>query len=307
MTAGATQQADARRLLLAGLVDYAGLFPPAGLPMADAVARYDEYRKGEHAWALGKFVVPVARLTEFADAARPLFGGGGAWRLAVVAGADFRADVRAIAGFARRAAPGAGIGAIEVKASTAEQVGDIADAVVSLRTQVSDAFDTYVEVPIADDPSPLIRSIASHGLRAKVRTGGVEAGAFPTAAQLARFLGACTALGVPFKATAGLHHALRGAYPLTYDRESERGMMFGFLNVFLAAMFTGDGLDAADARELLEERDPGSFAFSASGVAWRGRAVTAAAIRGARDRAAVSFGSCSFAEPVADLSSLGLL
>jgi hypothetical protein len=306
-TAGNPATADARRLLLSGMVDYAGLFPPASLSMADAVRRYDEYRRSPHAWTLGKFVVSVTRLPEFENVAGPLLGGGEVWWLAAVAGADFGADVRAIVDFVRRVAPGAAIGAIEVKASTAEQIEAISRAVTSLRTQLPDAFDTYVEVPVTTDPSPLIQSIASHGLRAKVRTGGVEVGAFPTAGQLTRFLVACKAHGVAFKATAGLHHAMRGSYPLTYDHASERGMMFGFLNVFLAAMFTGDGLGPADTCALLEERDAGSFAFSASGVAWRGHAVTAASIRSARARTAASFGSCSFAEPVADLSSLGLL
>jgi hypothetical protein len=183
----------------------------------------------------------------------------------------------------------------------------IATNAALLRAHVPDAFNVYVEVPIASDPSVLLEASALHGLCAKVRTGGVEAGAFPTADQLTRFLGACSAHGVTFKATAGLHHAMRGTYPLTYDSASERGTMFGFLNVFLAAVFTSDGLGPADTRALLEECDASSFAFSSSGVAWRGRAVTAVSIRNARARAATSFGSCSFAEPVADLSSLGLL
>ena len=307
MAASDRNALDARRLLLEGLVDYAGLFPPAALAMADAVARYDEYRRGPHAWALGKFVVSVARLPEFEQVARPLLGGAEAWPLAAIAGTDFAADLRAVGDFVRRVAPDATVRAIEVKASTPGEVEAIANGVASLGRLVPGAFDTYVEVPIASDPTPLIQSIASHGLRAKVRTGGVEAGAFPTAEQLTRFLVACTAHGVTFKATAGLHHAMRGTYPLTYDPASDRGAMFGFLNVFLAALFASGGLGPADTRALLEERDANSFGFSSSGVTWRGRAVTAASIRGARARTATSFGSCSFAEPVADLSSLGLL
>jgi hypothetical protein len=301
------ETADARRLLLAGLVDYAGLFPPAALPMRDAVARYGEYRRSPHAWILGKFVLPVSRLAEFEDAARRQPVVGDSWRLAAVAGADFGADVRTIGDFARRAAPRSTVASIEVKASTPGQVDAISTSVGALRLRMPAAFDTYVEVPIVDDPSPLIQAIALHGLRAKVRTGGVEGGAFPTSDQLTHFIGACAALGVTFKATAGLHHAMRGDYPLTYDTASELGTMFGFLNVFLAALFAREGRGAADTRALLEERDAGSLGFSTSGVAWRGRAVTAEAISAARVHAAVSFGSCSFTEPVADLSSLGIL
>jgi hypothetical protein len=296
----------ASRLLLAGLVDYAGLFPPAAELMREATARYAEYRRGEHAWALGKFVLPVARLAEFEDAARPLVDGD-AWPLALIAGADFAADVRVIEEFQRRAASLATVGAIEVKGSTPAAIATIAASVALLRAHSPTAIDIYVEVPVAEDPSLLIEAIAAHGLRAKVRTGGVEAAAFPTAAQLARFFAACKAHSVTFKATAGLHHAMRGSYPLTYAPDSARGTMFGFLNVFLAALFAHEGLAAAETSALLEERDAASISFDASGIAWRGRFLSAESIRRARGEAATSFGSCSFAEPIADLTTLGLL
>ncbi|HEV8410846.1 MAG TPA: hypothetical protein VGQ30_10075 [Gemmatimonadaceae bacterium] len=297
---------DARRLLLRGLVDYAGLFPPAAESMREAVARYDEYRRGPHAWALGKFVVPVARLAEFEDAVRPLIGDA-PWILSLIAGADFAADVRAIGEFALRAGSVARIGAIEVKGSSVEAIAAIARNAALLHASIPDAFDVYVEVPVATDPSALIEAIARHGMRAKVRTGGVEAAAFPTAEQLARFFAACVGSGVTFKATAGLHHAMRGSYPLTYDSASARGTMFGFLNVFLAAAFARDGLGAGETAALLEERDANALTFTASEVKWRGRALSADAVRRARASTATSFGSCSFAEPVADLSSIGLL
>jgi hypothetical protein len=298
---------DARRLLLAGLVDYAGLFPPAAESMSDAVSRYSEYRRSAHAWALGKFVLPVARLAEFESVARPVIAPGDPWQLALIAGTDFGADIRVIEDFSRRAGSIATTGAIEVKGSTADAITAIARGAALLRANVPDAFDVYVEVPIADDPSALLSTIASLGLRAKVRTGGVDAGAFPTALELARFLSACVANDVTYKATAGLHHAMRGSYPLTYEQASERGTMFGFLNLFLAGLFLREGMGLSEAEALLEERDTKSIAFTSSGVTWRGHTIAAAAIRDARAHAATSFGSCSFAEPVSDLVSLGLL
>ena len=304
---GDLQGGDARRALLEGLVDYAGLFPPAALGMTDSVARYDEYRRSEHRWALGKFVVPVARLQEFERAAQAVAGGISSWRLALVAGADFGADVRAIEAFAHDAVERAGVGAIEVRASSVEQIDAIAVSAALLRVHIPDAFEVFIEVPLAPDPSGLIRSIGAHGLRAKVRTGGVEAGAFPDAGRLAEFIVLCAAHGVTFKATAGLHHALRGSYPLTYDPASEHGTMFGFLNVFVAALFAREGLDAASVRALLEERDAANFAFDETGVTWRGRTVLAPAVHAARADTATSFGSCSFTEPLSDLSTLGLL
>ncbi len=298
---------DARRLLIAGLVDYAGLFPPAAEGMRDAVVRYDEYRRSARAWALGKFVLPVARLAEFESVARPVIAGGDPWQLALIAGADFSADIRVIEDFARRASSVADVGAIEVKAATPDAVAAIARGTALLRANLPNAFDVYVEIPIALDPSALLAAIAAVGLRAKVRTGGVEAGAFPASAELARFLSGCVAHDVTFKATAGLHHAMRGSYPLTYEPASERGTMFGFLNVFLAGLFLRAGMELTEAEALLEERDARRIAFTSSGVTWRGHTISAAAIRDARAHTATSFGSCSFAEPVSDLCSLGLL
>jgi hypothetical protein len=275
--------------------------------MADAVGRYDEYRRGPHSWMLGNFVVPVARLAEFEQAARAIRSGGEPLSLAAVAGPDLDSDTRTIADFTRRAAPRALVRALEAKAATPERIDAVAASVALLRRQLRESFDTYIELPIATDPAPLIRSLAAHGLRAKVRTGGVTADAFPAPEQLARFVIECVGQGVAFKATAGLHHAMRGDYPLTYAPSSERCTMFGFLNVFLAVLLAIDGFDSTDVRALLEERDASRVAFEASGVTWRGRTVKADVIRRARTLAATSFGSCSFEEPVADLATLGVL
>ena len=60
---------DALHALIDGLIDYAGLFPPAALDMAEAARNYASYAQGEYAWVLGRFVVPAARLGEV-DAGR---------------------------------------------------------------------------------------------------------------------------------------------------------------------------------------------------------------------------------------------
>ena len=130
---------------------------------------------------------------------------------------------------------------------------------------------------------------------------------FPSSEDLARFLAACVRESVAFKATAGLHHALRGAYPLTYAPDSARGTMYGFLNVFLAAAFLRAGESEAMARALLEEREAAALQFDQSGVTWRGHRLSTEQLEHSRDGAIQSFGSCSFREPLDDLQSLGLL
>jgi hypothetical protein len=50
---------DARRALLTRLFDHAAMFPPASLPLAEALAEDDRARASGHAWLLGRFVVPA--------------------------------------------------------------------------------------------------------------------------------------------------------------------------------------------------------------------------------------------------------
>ena len=71
--------------LLSSFVDYAGLFPPAGLSMGDAVAAYAADRTGRDAWMLGRFVCPAARLDELAVAAAPRWTADDApWRVSAL-------------------------------------------------------------------------------------------------------------------------------------------------------------------------------------------------------------------------------
>jgi hypothetical protein len=297
----------ALRTLLRGSIDYAGLFPPAGLDMPLAVANYASYRDGTHAWALGRFVAPASRIAEFESAAAGLLPPSPApspWRVAALVGADPAADSRALGELnCRHAADGEGA----VAADVVEGKADSVEAVERLLRQVPPYLQAYVEIPIAGDPAPLVAAIGRAGGRAKVRTGGITPDAFPPAADIVRFIGACLSARVPFKATAGLHHPLRADYRLTYEPDSARGTMYGFLNVFLASAFMAAGLGDRSAGELLEEQDRDSIRFDDSGVEWKGRRLGLDAIRRSREEGIVSFGSCSFTEPIGDLESLGLL
>jgi hypothetical protein len=291
------------RPLLERLIDYAGLFPPALLPMAHAVDDFAAYRQGEFAWMLGRFVVPAARIPELEEAAHGLLPepGQAPWQLSVLGGTDGNGTREVLEDLRRRhpegelAAP-----AVEMKASTP------ADAEALLRALPA-PLEVFVEVPW-EDPEPLIAALAgSHG-RAKFRTGGITPEAFPSTAQLASFLAACHRHGVAFKATAGLHHPLTGGYRLTYQPESPRGTMFGFLNVFIGSLLLGAGrLGEDDLLRLLDDGDPSRFHFTADGLGWQGETLGWEQVAQARGRFALSYGSCSFVEPLEDLQRLNLL
>jgi hypothetical protein len=240
---------DARRALLARLIDHAALFPPASMSVEDALAEDRRVRATEHGWIVGRFVVPASRLSELGAA--PL-------RLTVVLDEALPRDSRIESVEAR---PGADL-----------------EALVGLAPEV------YVEVPLTGDVEGALGTLerlAELGLRAKFRCGPVV----PSPDALAGAIARCRRLGVSFKATAGLHHAL----PTNGEH--------GFLSLLAAAVF-GDEAQALETRDLRVTQD---------GFRWGDRVASADQIGVARRALFVGFGSCSVAEPVDELIELGVL
>ena len=293
------------RVLLRHVVDYAGLFPPASLSMEAAIAEYATQRKGADAWALGRFVLPAARLDEFSRAAACCLPteGASSWALSALLGSDIEQDVARIEEFNARhsdARAGAVIAdTVELKTHTPR---DIARAAEILDRR----FDTFMEIPVADDPAELLAALAKTRAKAKIRTGGVTPDAFPSSAQVARFIRRCVEHAAGFKATAGLHHPWRGEFTLTYSTDAPTGMMFGFLNVLLAVAAVHAGWSDADVIAVLEEREPAAAQLCADAVHWRGRVLDLGALERARESMA-SFGSCSFREPLGELRAQGVV
>ena len=285
----------ALRTLLAGSIDYAGLFPPAGLPMAEAVRGYAAYRASPDAWALGRFVVPAGRLAELeaeVESLAPTSGVGSPaepWRLSVLLGADAAGDLERLGELnCRHAGPGATAlsgDVVEAKAATVEAIERLLRAVPRWAT-------AYVEVPLEPDPAPLLAAIARAGGRAKARTGGITPDAFPEAPALLRFLRACTAANLAFKLTAGLHHAVRS----TTDEGFEQ---HGLLNVLVATRVaqTGGSVDDVAVPLALRSADP------LVGFVQHWDEGTCAGVRAAFR----SFGCCGVTDPLGDLAVLGLL
>jgi hypothetical protein len=299
------------RDLLTNLIDYAGLFPPVALDMATAARNYAAYRRSEASWMLGRFICPVARLEEFEREVAeflPRDAEAGWWKLSALAGENLEADLIRINSFNRRhiiseQTAAVMIDTVEIKSST------IAEIEAAMRV-MHPTLACYIEIPIANAPqvlAGLIKAIASAGARAKARTGGVTADAFPSSLDLARFIKACADAEVAFKATAGLHHPLRSVNKLTYQPDSATALMHGFLNVFLAAAFAQSGMGVEQLEELLEERSPDAFQFDSGGVRWRDEMIASGQLQNARNLFAISFGSCSFEEPIEDLRRINLL
>ena len=306
-TMNGTDGLDSAGVLLRDLIDYAGLFPPASLSMSSSVANYDAYSRSEWNWILGRFVVPVARLGEFEEAFGGLTSsapGRGVWRLSALLGSDPVVDVVRIREFNERMAAcsssrGAVVESVEVKVGSAAQIAQLSGIIPA-------ELASYYEVPLSNS-GECITVLARCAGRAKIRTGGETADKFPSPESVIEFIRVCAAASVPFKATAGLHHPLRSVHRFTYQPESASGVMHGFLNVFLAAAFLRTGMEAKVAARLLDEQSPDAIHFDSDGASWRQYRLSRDEIATARLGFAISFGSCSFTEPIDDLRSLHLL
>jgi hypothetical protein len=290
--------------LLRDLIDYAGLFPPASLAMAPSLANYETYSRSEWSWILGRFVVQVAQLGEFKEALAGLptptsVTGFSNWRLSVLVGPDVLADIAHIRKFNARSVRRAVIESLEVKVASPKEIRQLSGITPT-------GLRVYFEVPLSSC-GECITAVADCGRRAKIRMGGETADRFPAPESVVEFIRLSAAANVPFKATAGLHHPLRSVHRFTYQPDSPSGVMHGFLNVFLAAAFLRAGMETKLAVRLLEEQSADAFHFDADGVGWRQHRLSQREIAAARRSFAVSFGSCSFTEPIDDLRALHLL
>lgn len=286
--------------LLAGVVDYAGLFPPAGLSMADAVAEYQRARCGPSAWMLGRFVVPAARLADFAAVLHLQSAAethAAPWGVSAIVRDGAANDVAVIHEFnAHATSQGARVDSVESKPLAIDSVDWLADT-------CGPFGEVYVELAPGPELPAWMNRVAARGLRAKIRTGGVTADAFPSPIAIVSFIEAAVRHGVAFKATAGLHHAVRGAYRLTYEADAASAPMYGYLNVLLATAAVQAGAPADEAEALLVLADPASLTLHDGAIRWGGREFPVPDLRATRARLA-SFGSCSFKEPVEELDAL---
>lgn len=309
---------DSLRALLTGLIDYAGLFPPSALSMKDAVAEYAKQRRSREAYALARFIVPISRLAEFSEAASSHLANGTVpsnvaapepWGLSVLLDVAFDEGLRTIDEFNESHAAGDGhthkhahsaiIDTIEIKVQTPEIIEKAID-------KLPEDLFPFFELPVDGDFRSFATALAGTGYGAKLRTGGVVPEMIPTPERVAEFLVTMAQADVPVKCTAGLHHPFRSEQALTYKPDSPRAVMHGFVNVFFAAAAARAlEADIRTVTNILKETSPEAFTFDDAGASWRTLKLTSEQLRNAREEFAICFGSCSFAEPVADLKTLG--
>jgi hypothetical protein len=295
---------DARRTVFGGLIDYAGLFPPASLDMAAATGGYRTARTSPHGWLVDRFIVPASRLEELASHLTGSMAPGEVpWRLSVIADIgefpSFAGTHTAIAAYATEMSIASPVELVEAKLPAQPTDLDVGEAAAGFGRGGAVAFFEMPPGELPLDTLDAARSQRDVALGAKLRCGGATADAFPTPQRVAEFIAGCVARGLPFKCTAGLHHPVRHVAP-------ETGFVHhGFLNIVAASLAAAAG--SFDLVDIISDGDPGSFAVGRSGVTWRGSTFGVTAIESVRSGGFVGYGSCDFDEPVADLVGMGML
>jgi hypothetical protein len=267
---------DVRRVLLGGLIDHAALFPPASMPMPEAIEADRAARATEHAWILDRFICPASKLGELPREAP---------RLSVVLDGG--------EGDLERVHEARVIGRVVELVEARVDPEWIPDTQRLVEATLGEGVRSFWELAPSRALAGEVAAVREARAGAKIRCGGASV---PSVDEVAAFVAACRDAGVPFKATAGLHHAVRA------------GEAHGFLNLLAAAVFAyTDGLTADELVPLLAEEDPSAFAVDARALRVHGRSAGAEAIAEARRDLFVAYGSCSFSEPVEDLTALGIL
>jgi hypothetical protein len=319
--------------MLTGIIDYAGLFPPAKLPLDHAIRDYARYRREPEAWMLGRFICPAARLLELTAFPKDLFQSGPPIVFSAV-GRDtnsveeflngLQADLQAIAGFRDNLKSRVDVDVLEVRlppdlvqsplpvtvdhpfVRAAKHITELGPPALSLffeagRTpdyrqslgELIDALSNYHQ---------FFGKAGSAKMGLKLRCGGIEALAFPDPHLVAFVVAACRDADVPLKFTAGLHH------PVRHFDAALPTKMHGFLNLFGAGILAhARRLKEAALLGIIEDENPDHFVFENERFRWKEFSVSEPEIVAARRRGVISFGSCSFAEPRDDLRALGLL
>ncbi|NGP88613.1 hypothetical protein [Fodinibius halophilus] len=321
------------KAFMKGIIDYAGLFPPADLSLDIAIRKYSEYRKIDDAWMLSRFIMPGWKLDELNPYNEELFQEGEPFAFSVlgkgtetVSGYQEHLDelIDALQQFHATHGDRVTTDILEIKLPHEAVFANDADLLSEVYSETMQRFDEssltptdiffegYFEENWKKEIGLAIETLRSvnadfNGSNVnqgafKLRCGGVEAHMFPSVEQVAFALNKVREQNVAIKCTAGLHH------PVRHYADSVKTKMHGFFNVFGGAMLSyAHDLANDQLEEIIREEDPDRFSFDDEGFYWNDLKVSTEEIEELRDVALISFGSCSFDEPREDLEQLDLL
>ncbi|WP_442598527.1 hypothetical protein [Neobacillus sp. D3-1R] len=301
---------------LENLIDYAGLFPPAGLSLEKAIENFISYKQSEDEWMLGTFIIPASSLEEFVLNTLPIevlsFSVTG-MKSEHMEGCQtgLQHVLQQITSFQEKHGEKVQVEAVELPMPLSiPKVEDLA-VLSELAQQGNVKLFCEVTIPNTEDWEQHLletfdafaahNAVTNQPLGLKLRTGGLEANMFPSPEKVAAFLSGCARRKLPLKFTAGLHH------PIRMYREEVQTKMYGFLNVFTAGLAAfAHQLEKEKLVEILIDEEPNHFQFQEQGLFWKDVIIEASDIQKYRKQL-YSYGSCSFDEPRDELREMKFL
>jgi len=290
------------KYFMTGLIDYAGLFPPAGLDIDTAVRNYAGYLASENGWMLGRFIIPALQL----------------YRVVLHPGFRCSVIVSPVVSQEELDRLGAFRGCVEMVEvrlpDTVDSPDRCSDHLLQIESRLRQAglqdVQLFIEGGDVEDIAPPFSTFnnrhsggkAIKNVGYKLRCGGLGKQDFPSPEKVAEVITICREHDIPIKFTAGMHHPLRN-----YSAEIEV-MQHGFINIFGAALLCwGCNLSTDEIVECLRDETANHFHFTEEGFSWKNRTISTSEIKRLRQDKVISFGSCSFTEPIEGLRSLGFL
>ena len=331
---------ESLRTFMHGLIDYAGLFPPADLPLNEAINEYLEQLRSENATMLSRFIIPMSKLNELDDFV-PLFSDIGPLRLSVLGGGGnndheylkkINQNIADINNYREKHSNKIHIDVIECKMATnSPSRSTMQEVTTKLNKNGLTHYHEFTKLPYVginystneDESSwdeiivPTVKLISEmEGAGVKLRCGGVVKEAFPSVEQIAAMIQTCVLVKTPMKFTAGLHHPIRH-FADEYDE-----FMHGFINTFSAGIFAMTFPTPKNTQEkyrmfillshMIADQNAENFSFSNDSMSWKVGdnrnaqfEIDVEKIENARKKGMISYGSCSFQEPIDDLAQLG--
>lgn len=313
------------RTALTGIIDYAGLFPPANLHLNEAFANYLKYRKDKYSFMLSRFICPVKLFKELEglnpDSDEVIYLsvlGRGGYNIR-----DFTENLNEDIGLWKNFSKSTGkrfvTDTFEIKLPdeliTDHKSGIVSEFIDSISEKIRSEFENpvlmFFEGHIGTEWQKNIKCL-TEGINIhnknhpdsgfKLRTGGIESYSFPEPRQIAFAIRECLDRSVRMKCTAGLHH------PFRHFDKTIGTKMHGFINVFGTGIIAmRHNISDAGLKEILTDENPDNFIFTDEYFSWKNWDINISEIELARKDLMMSFGSCSFEEPVEDLKNLNLL
>tara|TARA_B100001029_G_C15056631_1_gene454885 strand:+ start:462 stop:1379 length:918 start_codon:yes stop_codon:yes gene_type:complete len=301
---------ESLKLFLTELIDYAALFPPANLDLISALRKYRNYIEYENNWMFSKFIIPVNQLEFISESDMEYYNDFFLLDLSILSG-DLSDDINKYKYFKNKFPNKVKFSGLETSISNLNELQNYLNIINSIIIDEDLDIEVFIELPYGENwiegMHNTIKTLFEFNkanktnFGYKLRCGGINADMFPSPIIVAKTILNCIENNVPMKFTAGLHH------PFYHFNNSVNTMMYGFFNIFISGMVAQKyKLDYKQIIKILTDGNNQNFIFNKDALNWKDYQITNEELRRFRMNQFISYGSCSFDEPIEDLINLGL-